>query len=442
MNKILIVIVLLFAFSCEKKSFKRHDDYTPDTGENNKVAISDKPRYLWYDASANFQRFSSEYNIEQFVKKASETGFTDIVVDVRPVVGDVLYNSVIVPKLEEWKGIKRNLGSDYLNLFIKNAKKYKLKVHVSMNVFSGGHNYFNLGEAYVNPKQKEWTTQLYTPVGMMDIKDYKSKYSAFYNPVMPEVQEYNMKIIKEVVLNYDVDGIILDRCRFDGIASDFSDFSKKEFEKYIGENVTGFPESVFTWKEKDINKLSVHNVIPGKYYNKWLEWRAKIIHDFFEKAKTQVKNINTDIKFGTYTGAWYPTYYDVGANWASKKFKHSTADFSHSMYSSNYSNYGYAEHLDIYMTGVYYNTTFGSGWYTVEGGLANAKKVLCGDVTVAGGLYADIYKNNSSNLTSAVEVCLKKSDGLMVFDIIQLIEYNLWDEVKTGIDNAISADNK
>ena len=38
------------------------------------------------------------------------------------------------------------------------------------------------------------------------------------------------------------------------------------------------------------------------------------------RARNEVKKVNPDISFGTYTGAWYPSYYEVGVNFASKKY--------------------------------------------------------------------------------------------------------------------------
>lgn len=48
---------------------------------------------LWFDAEANFQRFSTQAGIIAMLDKTQEAGFNKIVVDVKPVEGDVLYKS-------------------------------------------------------------------------------------------------------------------------------------------------------------------------------------------------------------------------------------------------------------------------------------------------------------------------------------------------------------
>lgn len=61
------------------------------------------------------------------------------------------------------------------------------------------------------------------------------------------------------------------------------------------------------------------------------------------------------------------------------------------------------------------------------------QKIINGDCKVLGTIYA---LNHQTNIADAVKVCLTKSEGLMVFDIVQVIEMNLWDGIKTGIKYA------
>ena len=47
---------------------------------------------------------------------------------------------------------------------------------------------------------------------------------------------YALSFVKEIVEKYDIDGYSLDYCRYPNMYGDFSDFSRKDFEKYLGEN--------------------------------------------------------------------------------------------------------------------------------------------------------------------------------------------------------------
>jgi uncharacterized lipoprotein YddW (UPF0748 family) len=65
------------------------------------------------------------------------------------------------------------------------------------------------------------------------ISEIKSNYNGMLNPANPEVQEYELAILREFAEKYpDVDGIVFDRVRFDNITSDFSPLSKELFEAY------------------------------------------------------------------------------------------------------------------------------------------------------------------------------------------------------------------
>jgi hypothetical protein len=58
-----------------------------------------------------------------------------------------------------------------------------------------------------------------------------------------------------------------------------------------------------------------------------------------------------------------------------------------------------------------------------------------GACAVYGSLYA---QNHLDEFDDAVYLCLRDTEGLMVFDLVQVIRYNLWDKIKKGIDRAES----
>ncbi|MDG5799162.1 alpha amylase family protein [Marinilabiliaceae bacterium ANBcel2] len=416
-------LFLLLSVSCSNRT-DRSDKVEP-------LSMEEKPKILWFDATANFERFSYQDSITYYLEKTKDAGFTDVVVCARPVSGDALYKSEILDEITHWRGVDRDIDWDYLDYFITESKRLGLNIYASMNVFSGGHNYVNEGVVFRDEEFADMTTLLYEQNGFVDIKDIDNKYSVFFNPVNPDVQEYVLDILEELTVSYDLDGVILDRARFDGIGSDFSELSKLAFEEYIGEEVSNFPGDIYDW----IRVEDKWERVNGRLFNKWIEWRAKVIYDFFADARDLVKSLDPETKFGTYTGAWYPTYYNEGVNWASQDYD-ASADFTWA--TEEYSNYGYAGLLDIYMTGVYYDRVQGDDWYSVQGGLKNAKRIVKDDVHVSGGLFVEIYKNDPETFSQAVEACLTQSDGLMIFDIVHLIDYGYWDAAIEGINRAMN----
>lgn len=72
---------------------------------------------------------------------------------------------------------------------------------------------------------------------------------------------------------------------------------------------------------------------------------------------------------------------------------------------------------------------------SIEYGIARAQRIVHGACKVYGTLYA---LNHKDNIADAVYVCLSQSEGLMVFDIVQVIEFNQWTAIKEGIQRAES----
>ena len=73
---------------------------------------------MWFDAEANFGRFNQKDSIDFYLEKIKSLGFTHAVVDVRPITGEVLFESAYAPKMEEWNGAKAG-DFDYLGHFIE-----------------------------------------------------------------------------------------------------------------------------------------------------------------------------------------------------------------------------------------------------------------------------------------------------------------------------------
>ena len=63
-------------------------------------------------------------------------------------------------------------------------------------------------------------------------------YTMFCDPANPEVRQHEWDIVREVVTNYDVDGMVFDdRLRYAGLNADFSVESRKAFEQVVGKSL-------------------------------------------------------------------------------------------------------------------------------------------------------------------------------------------------------------
>ena len=403
-------------------------------------------RLMWVDLSANWERFNSLDSVKFYCDRIARAGMTSIVLDVKGTGSDVPYESKFTPQLKEWKGVKAQ-DFDYIREFSAAARANGLKIYCSVNTFAEGHGIFKKGLIYDG--HPEWQAVNYVPgEGLLKQTEIKGKTVLFTNPALPEVRRHMCDILAELVTDFDIDGVILDRGRYDNIQSDFSDFSRAEFEKYIGRKVERFPEDIYEWvKDTDSDGYVMKK---GELFKQWIEWRASVIYTFFEEARKAVKDADPDAVFGAYTGAWYPSYYEVGVNWASKDYDPSR-DFDWA--TENYRNYGYAELLDLYTNGNYYplvtldeyrkssgtyrnetDSSISSGEHLcVEGACLYSRELLGPDNPFLGGMYVEDYRNNPEQFRKAVRMNLDKSDGLMVFDLVHIVNFGWWDDLAAAI---------
>ena len=205
--------------------------------------------FMWFDCEANYERLSCPDSIMFYLQKCKSAGFDNVVVDVKSIMGEVLYDSHIAPYMGEWDGNYRRQDYDMLSYFIEYGHRIGVKVYASLNIFAGGHNWYDRGIIY--KEHPEWQSIVYDKGELIPISKIKTNYNGMLNPADPQVQQYQLDILGEFARKYmDVDGIIFDRVRYDGITSDFSDLSKRLFEEYAGISVGNFPEDIIYW-EKD-----------------------------------------------------------------------------------------------------------------------------------------------------------------------------------------------
>jgi uncharacterized lipoprotein YddW (UPF0748 family) len=121
-------------------------------------------RILWVDCTANIDRYNTEEKIVSLMQKARDVGFNTVVLDVKPISGQVIYQSQYAPRLAEWRG--KTLPADFepVPVFLREARKQGLGIYASLNAFSEGHRLFTVGPGYA---KKEQQTVLYETEGVV-----------------------------------------------------------------------------------------------------------------------------------------------------------------------------------------------------------------------------------------------------------------------------------
>ncbi|WP_324716856.1 alpha amylase family protein [Carboxydochorda subterranea] len=412
---------------------------------------------LWIDATANLPRTSSTEGLRSLLGRAREAGFTTVVVDVKPTSGEVLYPSRLAPVLRQWRsGVSLPAGYDLLGTAVELAYREALELFASVNVFCEGavHEGRLRGLLAGDPARAGWEVVAYREGRLDRLTRFAGEHWAFVDPANPEVQAYELGILREILAAYPVAGIVLDRARYPGIVADFGEHTRRRLEALVGRAVARWPEDVY--EEADPGAASggegaaAHEegsgavrttdgrwIRPGPWYGAWLQLRAQVIREWMEAARRTVSGTRPGALLGAYAGSWYPVYHEVGVNWASaalaSALEHVVPDVR-PLIPRGYPATGYAEILDLFFSGNYYPQVYrheaeGAEWKSVEGAARLVDAVTGRVRPTYAGIYLEQYRGRPRRAQEAIRVCREASDGVMVFDASHVEEWGWWDAI-------------
>ena len=208
---------------------------------NNAQAAEKEMRAAWVSSVYNLDWPKTQNNaskqkseLTQLMDKLKGCGINTIVLQVRPE-SDTFYKSSINPWSKYLTGTQgKNPGYDPLAFAVSEAHKRGMEIHAWFNpyrVTSSGTNLNALVSSHPARKNPDWVIK------------YGNKM--YYDPGNPEVVNYLVKTIKEVVDNYDIDGVHFDDYFYP--SSKFPDDAS--YKKY------GKGQNKDNWRRENVNTL-------------------------------------------------------------------------------------------------------------------------------------------------------------------------------------------
>jgi uncharacterized lipoprotein YddW (UPF0748 family) len=223
---------------------------------------------------------SNSEKTEEAVNYAAAHGYTDIFVQLRGR-GDAYYKSSFVPGPVEYPTIPEYY--DPLDNVIKLAHKRGLKVHAWFNMLL-------TWSSVKNPKSvehpvnahKDWFMVSSDGLKMINVpldtlKNHNIE-GRFISPVYPDVRDYFVKVITEVILKYDVDGVHLDYIRYPNQDYDFNDLIRDDFIKKENSD----PVDIVKSNSVDDNSI--------KQFENFQNYRASLVTGLVRQISERVKN--------------------------------------------------------------------------------------------------------------------------------------------------------
>lgn len=197
----------------------------------------------------------------QILDKLYEANFNTVLFQAR-ARGDVFYNSATEPYSALLTGqAGKSPGYDPLAFAIEECHKRGMECHAWMVAIPlGSHKHAaSLGKASVTKKQPTICAS------------YKNGW--YLNPGHPGTKEYLMKLTKEVVANYDIDGVHFDYLRYPEHAPKFPDRKeynksgkkKKEIQQWRRDNLTEIMRYIYKGVKAMKPWVKVSTSPVGKY---------------------------------------------------------------------------------------------------------------------------------------------------------------------------------
>lgn len=348
-----------------------------------KPASALKQSIIYIDAFAAAKTLTTDTMAIDLVRRIKDAGFTAIAFEAKTAEGFVAYRQndlSATPYLSATRNVRHaklreehpfveidtltgdTLSVRYFDLLgavAGAADTLGVKFYAAFNFFTGGNiTTRDTAIIYAHP---EWESYVLSVEGDSTFiaplseslrgreahdKGNRLQY-AFTNPADPDVQQDELARVSEVITNYPIDGVIINRCRYDGLDADFSDVTRNKFEIFL------------TTRGKILEDF-VHDV-RGPLFADWIEFRASVIADFTAQLRKLTSAHTTDstkIELAAYVGDWYDKYYSYGINWASSNFRyHPYLQFENpEIYTDSYATTNFLHSLDFLIVGVYNET--------------------------------------------------------------------------------------
>ncbi len=235
--------------------------------ENEEMKAVWVPFMALEDKNGNYTEAEFKSRFDNILADSKNHGINTMVVHVRPF-GDALYKSNLFPWSHILSGTQGNdPGFDPLEYMIEKTHNENMAFHAWINPLRIQSNNTPSILCESNLYNK-WKTDSDSSNDNWVLDSNGNKY---FNPYYPEVRKVIIDGVKEIVENYDVDGIHFDDYFYPTDNYDLDKVSYNEYTSKIGENAIALSQD--QWRIANINTL-----VSGVY--------------------SEIKNIDPSVQFG------------------------------------------------------------------------------------------------------------------------------------------------
>ncbi len=227
-----------------------------------------------------FTESSFKSAIDTMFDNVVKMNMNAVVVHVRPF-GDAMYDSKYFPWSKYASGTQGvDPGFDPLEYMVEAAHERGLEIHAWLNpyrVTTASTDYSKLSKD--NPA-RVWHNDS-DKTNDRNVLSYGG--NLYYNPASKEVQTLITNGVKEIVQNYDVDGIHFDDYFYPSLGTNYaSNFDSTEYKTYVSQ-----------CKANSKTALSI------------ADWRRNNVNTLVKNIYASIKKIDSSVQFGISPGGFY-----------------------------------------------------------------------------------------------------------------------------------------
>lgn len=226
------------------------------------TANSDEMKAVWISylefAGANMSKMSKssfQSYIDKIFTNAKNLGLNTVIVQVRPS-GDAFYPSSYFPWSSYASGKQgKSPGYDPLAYMVKAAHNKGLKIHAWLNPYRVTTSGTNVKALSSGNQARKWRNSS-ASAKKRNVLTFNG--ALYYNPAKSDVQNLIVKGVKEIIQNYEVDGIHFDDYFYPALGSKYkSNFDAKEYKTYVKncKKQKKKAKSIVSWRRNNVNTL-------------------------------------------------------------------------------------------------------------------------------------------------------------------------------------------
>lgn len=234
----------------------------------------DPPQFRGYWAHAFDGAFKSKSAIDAMVSRAVSGGYNAIIAEVLAYQDNVgnghgaYWDSAIIPRASDISGSL----ADPLDYLLTKAHAVGIEVHCWLVAYRVSTSWPPSGNSVIQP---EWIMVPQAAMGSGPTPLSDDKY--VLDPGSPDVQEYLVSIVRELVTNYPIDGIHWDYIRYTatdaGYPSDLN-YAKSGLKRF--QTITGFAGT------------------PSPGNSQWNDFRRREVTELMRRMRVEIPAIRSN----------------------------------------------------------------------------------------------------------------------------------------------------